>query len=74
MALTYQKQYLDVEFKVFIHGKDVVENVLSDARDDSHLVRVVQLTLKWEVTDKMYNCERNGHPGSKVNTELIHAL
>lgn len=41
-----------MEFQVFIHGKDVVENVLSDARNDPHLVRVVQLALKQEVTDK----------------------
>ncbi len=50
--ITHQIQYLDVEFKVFIHSEDVVENVLSDARNDTHLVRVVQLALKQEVTDK----------------------
>ena len=41
-----------MEFQIFIHGKDVVENVLSDARNDTHLVRIVQLALKQEVTDK----------------------
>lgn len=45
------RQHLDVEFKVFIHGKDVVENVLGNARNDAHLVRVVQLALKQEITD-----------------------
>lgn len=49
---TRQHKYLDVEFKVFIHGKDVVENVLGNARNDAHLVRVVQLALKQESTDK----------------------
>lgn len=41
-----------MEFQVFIHGEDVVENVLGDARNDTHLVSVVQLALKQEVTDK----------------------
>lgn len=41
-----------MEFQVFVHGKDVVENILSDARNDAHLVRVVQLALKQGVTDK----------------------
>lgn len=40
-----QTLYLDVEFQVFIHGEDVVENIFSDAGNDPHLVRVVQLTL-----------------------------
>lgn len=44
------KKHLDVEFEVFIHGKDVVENVLSNARNNSHLVRVVELALKWRIT------------------------
>lgn len=39
-----------MEFQVFVHGKDVVENVLSDARDDAHLVRVVQFALKGKIT------------------------
>ena len=47
--------YLDVEFKVFIHGKDVIEDILSDARNDTHLVRVVQLTLKHDFTDINHN-------------------
>lgn len=50
--VTHQIQYLDVEFKVFIHGKDVVENVLSNAGNDTHLMRVVQLALLQEVIDK----------------------
>lgn len=37
---------LDVEFQVFVHRKDVIENILSNARNDAHLVRVVQLSLK----------------------------
>lgn len=39
-----------MEFQVFVHCKDVVEYVLSDARDDAHLVRVVQLALKRKLT------------------------
>lgn len=35
-----------MEFQVLIHGKDVIENVLSDTGDDAHLVRVVQLALQ----------------------------
>lgn len=45
------QQHLDVEFEVFIHGKDVVENVLSNARNNAHLVRVVELALKWTITE-----------------------
>lgn len=45
-----QKHHLDVEFQVFVHCKDVVENVLGDARDDAHLVRVVQLALERKIT------------------------
>lgn len=52
MNNTRQHKYLDVEFKVFIHGKDVVENVLGNARNDAHLVRVVQLALKQESNEK----------------------
>lgn len=43
---------LDVEFQVFIHGKDVVENVFGDARNDAHLVRVVQLALTREMAQR----------------------
>lgn len=52
------KQHLDVEFEVFIHGKDVVENVLSNARNDAHLVRVVELALKRTITS--YNYGQDG--------------
>lgn len=39
-----------MEFKVFIHSKDVVENILSDARNDSHLVGVMEFALKQDDT------------------------
>lgn len=38
--------YLDVEFQVFIHGEDVIEDVLCDAGNDAHLLRVVKVSLK----------------------------
>lgn len=66
-----QISHLDVEFKVLVHGKDVVENVLSDTRDDTHLVRVVQLALQVKMTGKdliwcqlvncVFNCQTNVH-------------
>lgn len=34
-----------MELQVLIHGVDVVEDVSSDPRDDSHQLRVVQLAL-----------------------------
>lgn len=43
-------RHLDVELEVLVHRKDVIENVLSDTRNDSHLVRIMQLALKQEVT------------------------
>lgn len=52
--------HLDVEFKVFIHGKDVIENVLGDARNDTHLVRVVQLALQQEIVH-VITCETQSH-------------
>lgn len=52
--------HLDVEFKVFIHGKDVIENVLGDARNDTHLVRVVQLALQQEIVH-IITCETQPH-------------
>lgn len=36
---------LDVELEVLVHGVDVVEDVLGDAWDDAHQLRVVQLAL-----------------------------
>lgn len=38
--------YLDVEFQVFIHGEDVIEDVLCDAGNDAHLLRVMEVSLK----------------------------
>lgn len=35
-----------MEFQVLIHGKDVIEDVLSDTGDDAHLVRVMELALQ----------------------------
>lgn len=52
-----------MELKVFIHGKDVVENVLSNARNDTHLVRVVQLALTQEVTEK-----------ARIRSEMVIAI
>lgn len=42
-----------MEFQVFVHGEDVVEDVLGDTRDDAHLVRVMQFALRQEVTRKL---------------------
>lgn len=59
------KRHLDMEFEVFVHCKDVVENVLCNARDDAHLVRVVQLALKWTIT------VTTGSRTEKTNTNNI---
>lgn len=59
------KRHLDVEFEVFVHCEDVVENVLGNARDDAHLVRVVQLALKWRTT------VTTGRRTEKTNTNNI---
>ena len=40
--------HLNVEFKVLIHGVDVVEDVSSDPGNDAHQLRVVQLPLRSE--------------------------
>lgn len=37
--------HLDEELQVFIHGEDMVEDVLGNPRDDSHVLWVVQLAL-----------------------------
>lgn len=37
--------YLDVKLEVLVHGVDVVEDVVGDARDDSHQLGVVQFAL-----------------------------
>lgn len=34
-----------MEFKVLIHGVDVIENVLSDARDDTFTLQVMEVPL-----------------------------
>lgn len=44
-----------MEFEVFVHGKDVVENVLSNARNDAHLVGVVQFALKRGTDNHSYS-------------------
>lgn len=36
---------LDVKFQVFIHGKDVVEDVISDPRNNAHVVGIMELSL-----------------------------
>lgn len=37
--------HLDVELKVFIHGVNVVKDVSGNSRNDSHQLRVMQLSL-----------------------------
>lgn len=41
--------YLDVKLEVLVHGVDVVKDVVGDARDDAHQLRVVQFALNTAV-------------------------
>lgn len=36
---------LDVKFQVFIHGKDIVEDVIGDPRNNTHVVGIMELSL-----------------------------
>lgn len=40
-----QQHYLDVELQIFIHGIDMVKDVMCDPWNDAHELRVVELPL-----------------------------
>lgn len=60
--------HLNVELQVFIHGKNMVENILRDARYDSHLLRVMQAAL--ESRDKM--CDFKAYQSNIFSIDYVH--
>lgn len=42
--------HFNMKLQVFIHGIDVVEDVLYYPGDDAHWVCVMEIPLKWEAT------------------------
>lgn len=45
VPFTVSVTYLDEELQIFIHGEDMVKNILSNPGNDAHVLGVVQFTL-----------------------------